>query len=477
MPEEFFINVLPKEIRIAILENKILQEIIVERNFRQSEIGNIYKGRVTRVVPGIQAAFIDIGEERAAFLHVSDVSDQAKDIRDVVQVGQDLFVQVYKDPLGTKGPRVTTQFTLPSRYLVFTPGNFEINISQKITDEKERARMLALLKSSQVGGYIFRTVAEHIAESEILKDQQYLDSLWQEISERMRSAKTGERVYVEPSILLRVLRDHAGCDVERIRVDNEMAATQMKDFAKKYLPFFTDRIEFYAEERPLFDIFSVEKELQEALEPKVNLKSGGYIVFDQTEAMTTIDVNTGSFLGRDNLEQTIFKTNLEAVETIARQLRLRNIGGIIIIDFIDMQEETHKTAVLQALSSALEKDPVRTEISELSRLGLVQMTRKRDRESLERTLCISCPTCRRRGSIKSLTTMGYEIIRELKRSNQLFDWPGFLVRAASPVIEYLKAEESALLEELTTKWNKPIELKVETSYGQEQFDVLPGQNK
>ena len=382
-------------------------------------------------------------------------------------------MQVYKDPLGSKGARLTTQFTIPSRYLVFTPGNFQISVSQKITDETERERLLSMITASESGGYIFRTAAERVSQDEINRDKEFLDALWTEVKTRIKETKPGDAIYEEIPIVLRVLRDLAGYGVERIRVDNEAAALQMREFAKRYVSRLVDRVEYYAGERPIFDIYSVEDELQKALQRKVYLKSGGYLVFDQTEAMTTIDVNTGSYLGHNNLEQTIFKTNLEAVEAIARQVRLRNIGGIIIIDFIDMEDASHKAHLLQSLTNALAKDSARTEISEVSNLGLVQMTRKRTRESIEHILCVECHMCEGRGLIKSLPTIAYEIFRELKRASQFYQWPGFLVVASQAVVNCLLDEESTVLAELEAQLGKPIKLRIDSSYMQEQYDILP----
>ncbi len=478
MSEEILINVTPREVRVALLENGNLQELHIERSLQQGLLGNIYKGRVNRLLPGIQAAFVDIGLERSGFLHGKDIlnniiGSENKDLRELLHVGQDLLVQVYKDPLGSKGARLTTQFTIPSRYLVFTPGLKQVSVSQKINNETERQRLLSMLSPHEEGGYIFRTVAEGALQNEIEFDKEFLQKLWVEVKARAQQAKAGEVVYEDIPIVLRVLRDMAGFEVERIRVDNENAMVQMRDFAKRYVPQLTDRIEFYSDERPIFDIYSVEDELQKALQRKVYLKSGGHLIFDQTEAMTTIDVNTGSYVGRGDSEQTIFKTNLEAVESIGRQVRLRNLGGIIIIDFIDMEDPSHKEKLLQLLASVLAKDSSRTEISEMSSLGIVQMTRKRTRESLEHILCVNCPLCQKRGSIKSLATVVYEIFRELKRIAQVYPWSGFLVVASQLVIDYLLDEESTMLAELEVQLGKPIKLRTESSYGQENFDILP----
>ncbi len=475
MTEEILINVTPREVRVALLENGSLQEVYIERNTHQGLLGNIYRGKVSRLLPGIQAAFVDIGLDRAGFLHVKDIhpEPQKVDIRDLIFPGQELLVQVYKNPLGSKGARLTTQFTIPSRYLVLTPNTHQIAISQRITDEEERQRLSGMLTPAVEGGYIVRTAALSVSDAEIEADKAFLSSLWVNVLARAKNAKHGEVIYEEIPIILRVLRDLAGYEIERIRVDQSDAADQMREFAERYVPALINRIEYYATDRPIFDIYSVEDELQKALSRKVYLKSGGYLIFDQTEAMTTIDVNTGSYVGHGKIEETIFKTNLEAVDVIARQVRLRNLGGIIIIDFIDMIDELHKTHLMETLSKALAKDSVRTEISEISSLGLVQMTRKRTRESLEHILCVTCPLCQRRGSIKSLETICYDIIRELKRVSAHYPWAGFLVVASDAVVHGLLEEESTMIADLEAQLARPIRLQADSSYMQEQYDILP----
>jgi ribonuclease G len=484
MSQEILVNVTTQEVRVALLEGGILQEIYIERSLQQGLLGNIYKGRVGRLLPGIQAAFIDIGLDRSAFLHVSDMGGAGKlkndveefahlDIRDLLTAGQEILVQVYKDPLGSKGARLTTQFTIPSRYLVFTPGVYQVAVSQKITDDVERERLLGMLTASNQGGYIFRTAGEGATQAEIDSDKEFLDTCWKAIDARSRTARATEMIYEEIPIELRVLRDLVGYSVEKIRVDNPEAVAKMRAFAERYVPQLVEKIEYYSDARPIFDSSSVETELQKALERKVDLKSGGHVVFDQTEAMTTIDVNTGSYIGHSNVEQTIFKTNLEAIEVIARQVRLRNLGGIIIIDFIDMYEPSHKEHLLQTLKEALAKDSSKSQISELSSLGLVQMTRKRTRESLEHILCVPCPLCYKRGSVKSFRTICYEIFRELKRVSQSYSWPGFLVITSTAIANELLNEESTTLADLETQLGKPIKLRAEASCMLEHYDILP----
>lgn len=479
MAEEILLNITPHEVRAAFVEDGVLQEIHLERRLHQGLLGNIYQGKVHRVLPGIQAAFIDIGLERAAFLHASDIQTQTvkTDIRALLQQGQEILVQVYKDSLGSKGVRVTTQFTLPGRYLVFTPNVQQITVSQKITDESLRARLLQILTPSSAGGYIFRTAATMATQAEITAEQVLLPTVWAEILNRRRQAKVGELVYAEIPIELRLLRDTVTDSITRIRVDQLASASAMREFTKQNMPKLTDRIEYHASDQPIFDVYSVEAQLQKALHRKVYLKSGGYLIFDQTEAMTTIDVNTGSFLGRSSQEETIFKTNRDAIDVIARQVRLRNLGGIIIIDFIDMAEPQHKAELLQLLTAALAKDSARTEVSELSSLGLVQMTRKRTRESVERILCVPCPVCQHRGTVKSLETIGYEILRELQQTAKNFAWPGFLIIAAAVVVDYLRTDAAKMLAEIELQLGRPIKLRVESAYVQEHYDILPMSEK
>jgi len=473
-------------VRAALVENGMLQEIVIERASRRGLISNIYNGRVCRVLPGMQAAFIDIGLERTAFLHASDiVSDSAAalgarngepNIRDLVSEGGQLLVQVLKDPLGTKGARLTTHITIPSRYLVMLPKGSGIGISARIEDEAERERLRALMDSiittPTKAGYIVRTAAEGASLDALRADMLFLQKLWEAIEEAASKAGPGELVYEDLALPLRVLRDLLGPEVERVRVDSAEELERMKDFAERFMPHLAPKIELYSEDRPLFDLYGIEDEIDRALNRKVALKSGGYVIFDQTEAMTTIDVNTGAYVGHRNLEETIFRTNLEAAVVIARQLRLRNLGGIIIIDFIDMVEEEHRHQVLQTLTARLANDHAKTQIMSVSPLGLVEMTRKRNRESLEHVLCQPCPSCEGRGFVKSPETVCYEIFREILRQHRQFDFQELLVLARPDVIERLLDEESASVAELELLTGKPIRLQSEAMYAPDQFDVV-----
>jgi len=485
--EELLINVTPREVRAALLENGVLQEVFIERASRRGIVGNVYQGRVSRVLPGMQAAFIDIGRERTAFLHASDIARPTLDeervdppappnISELVQEGGQIIVQVLKDPLGTKGARLTTHITLPSRYLVFMPKGNGVGVSTRIDDEDERTRLRTLAETfasdDMTGGYIVRTAAETVGAEALRADMLYLHKLWQVVTEAAHRARPGEMVFEDLPLEARVVRDLLGADMERIRVDDEESFGRLRKFAEIFTPEFAPMIEHYTANRPIFDVYSIDDELQRALERRVPLKSGGSLIFDQTEAMTTIDVNTGAYVGHRNLEETIFRTNLEAAQAIARQLRLRNLGGIVIIDFIDMTSSEHRSQVLQALEKNLLTDNARTQISDVSTLGLVEMTRKRTRESLEHVLCQPCPTCEGRASVKTAETVCYEIYREVLRQSRQFDCKEMMVVAHQDVIELLVDEESDLVAELETITGNPIRLQTETSYSPEQHDVV-----
>jgi ribonuclease G len=486
MSEEILVNVTPQETRVAVVENGVLQEVLIERANRRGLVGNIYNGRVSRVLPGMQAAFVDIGLERAAFLHASDIAappvagagetTQEEAITQLLREGQTLPVQVIKDPLGTKGARLTTHITIPSRYLVFMPEATNVGVSQRIEDEAERQRLKDLVLSfrgeEQPGGYIVRTAAEGAAPEAVRADILFLRKLWASIQERARDTGVGEVIHEDLTLSIRVLRDLLDSDVEKLRIDSRETHQKATRFVEQFIPELSVQIEYYPGERPIFDLYGVDDEIDKALERKVQLKSGGHLVIDQTEAMTTIDVNTGAYLGHRNLEETIFKTNLEAAQAIARQLRLRNLGGIIIIDFIDMVQEEHKRQVLRALEKSLEKDHAKSHISEVSSLGLVQMTRKRTRESLEHVLCEACPMCSGRGSVKTAETVCYEVFREIIREARQFDAEQLLVLASQEVIDLLLDEQSTSLAELETFVGRPIKLQVESLYTQEQYDVV-----
>ncbi|HFD81660.1 MAG TPA: ribonuclease G [Gammaproteobacteria bacterium] len=486
MTVELLVNVTPQETRVAVVENGMLQEVFIERARRRGLVGNIYKGVVSRVLPGMQAAFVDIGLERAAFLHASDIAQTAAEerpeqgednsISQLLREGETVLVQVIKDPLGTKGARLTTHITIPSRYLVFMPEVNNVGVSQRIEDESERQRLREIIQHARAedsrGGYIVRTAAEGVDEESIVSDLYFLQRLWESVCERIESAAPREVVHEDLPLALRVLRDITDADVEKLRIDSRETFRRIEQFVRRFTPELLGKLEYYPGERPIFDLYNVDDEIQKALGRKVQLKSGGYLIIDQTEAMTTIDVNTGAYVGHRNLEETIFKTNLEAAQAIVRQLRLRNLGGIIIVDFIDMQTEEHKRQVLRALEKHIERDQANCHISEISSLGLVEMTRKRTRESLEHVLCETCPTCDGRASIKTAETVCYEIFREILREARQFDAEQLLVLASQEVVDLLLDEESTSLAELEAFIGKPIKFQVEALYTQEQFDVV-----
>ena len=483
MSEEILVNVTPMETRVAVVENGATQDIYIERSANRGIVGNIYSGRVMRVLPGMQAAFVDIGTERNCFIHVSDIvsgdSSAGESIGDHLHEGKKIVVQVTKDPLGSKGARLTTQLSVSSRYLVYMPHDQHIGISQRIDDAEERARLQQVLEQAfatqegdRQGGYILRTAAEGVGLDELAADLRFLRRLWAAVSRRASAAAGCELLYEDLPLHLRTVRDLARPGVERIRIDSKESFAALESFCRDYVPEIVDLLEHYPGERPLFDIHGIEEEIRKALERKVELKSGGYLVIDQTEAMTTIDVNTGSFVGRRTQEETIFKTNLEAATTLARQLRLRNLGGIIIVDFIDMQDPEHRRQVQRTLEKAMQHDPARNKITGVSELGLVEMTRKRTRESLEHVLCEECPVCNGRGVLKSPETVCYEIFREILRDARAYENDNLLVLAAQGVVDRLLDEESANVADLEEFIGKTISFRVEPGYSQEHFDIV-----
>ena len=484
MSAEILINVTPSETRVALVENGILQEVHIERQARRGLVGNVYVGKVSRVLPGMQAAFVDIGLEKAAFLHASDIITHIEnveeldrehlpppDISQLVRQGQHIMVQVVKDPLGTKGARLTTDITIPSRYLVLMPRSKHVGVSQRIESDNERERLRKVVDQfcDDDIGFIVRTAAEGAGREELEQDALFLRRLWEKILERKKRHSKGGMLYEDLNLAARVLRDFVGVELERIRVDSRLSFQQLQEFVAEFVPQLTDRLEYYEGERPIFDLFDVENEIQRALDRRVQLKSGGSLVIDQTEAMTTIDINTGAFVGHRNLEETIFNTNTEATQAIARQLRLRNLGGIIIVDFIDMQNDDHKRRVLHSLELALAKDRAKTSISGFTSLGLVELTRKRTRESLEHVLSSECPVCKGRGSMKTVETVCYEVMREIVRVNRAYAADKFVVYASAAVAERLLNEESQALAELEVFVGKQIKIQVEPLYHQEQF--------
>ena len=485
--EEILINVTPSEVRAALLENGVLQEVFVERAAKRGLISNIYKGRISRVLPGMQAAFVDIGLERTAFLHASDIArnngsgdsvdDEPPCIRELIHEGDDLLVQVVKDPLGNKGARLTTFITLPARHLVLLPRSDGVGVSARIEGDEERERLRNLVEGllAECGlecGAIVRTMAEGGDGEALAADLKYLVRLWEVVQQRCSKKKVKALIHEDLSLPLRVLRDLVTGDVEQILVDSELDFDAMHEFAATFLPGVETKLELYKRRRPIFDLHGIEEEIQKALDRNIPLKSGGYVIFDQTEAMTTVDVNTGAYVGHRNLEETIYRTNLEAAVAIARQLRLRNLGGIIIIDFIDMEEAEHRESVLRALEDAMVSDHARHQITPVSPLGLVEMTRKRTRESLQHILCEGCPVCDGRGFIMTAETVCFEVFREIIRQARQFEFNEALVLAHQDVIELLLDEQAGSLADLVEQTGKAIRLQTESLYLQDQFDVV-----
>ncbi|MFT3898325.1 MAG: ribonuclease G [Thermomonas sp.] len=497
MSEEILVNVTPRETRVAVVENGMLQELHIERGWSRGVVGNIYKGRVQRVMPGMQAAFVDIGLERAAFLHANDIVRPAnvpavggegeettapppRPIGELAREGREVVVQVVKDPIGSKGARLTTQISIPSRYLVLLPNTQVVGVSARIEDEDERARLKGIVAACAGGseqatpghGYIVRTNAEGQPAEALAEDIAYLQRAWQQVESDSGDAKVGSRVYEDLSLPLRAVRDLMRRDVEKVKVDSRETCDRLRAFAAQYMPGLAEKIEHYSGSRAIFDLYGVEDEIQRALEKEVPLKSGGYLVIDQTEAMTTVDVNTGSFVGQRNLEETVYRTNLEAAQSVARQLRLRNLGGIIIIDFIDMVDPEHRRQVLRTLEKSLARDHAKTTVYDFSPLGLVEMTRKRTVESLQRQLSEPCHECGGRGMLKTAETVTYEIFREIVRSVRQFEAARLLVIASPKVVARITDEESAAVAELEEFLGKSIRFQADAQYLQEQFDVV-----
>ena len=488
--QDILINWAPQETRVAVVENGAVQEFHVERALERGLVGNIYLGKVSRVLPGMQSAFVDIGLDRAAFLHVADLhaalpagrrADDAPLVPIERQVfeGQTLTVQVIKDPIGTKGARLSTQVSIAGRMLVHLPQDQHIGISQKIGSpearEQLRARMQALVGSPEAGGgggFILRTNAEEASDTELADDIAYLRKTWSLVRQRAVSKPAGTLLHQDLSLVERVLRDLTTEATQSIRIDSRMQFDALQAFGRTYMPAVVDKLEHYRGERPIFDLFGTEEDVAKALARRVDLKSGGYLIIDQTEALTTVDVNTGGFVGARNFDDTIFKTNLEAAGAIARQLRLRNLGGIIIVDFIDMTREEHREAVLAEFRKQLSRDRTRTTLSGFSALGLVEMTRKRTRESLAHMLCQPCPTCEGRAQVKTPRSVCYDILREILREARQFNPREFRVVASAAVVEMMLDEESVHLAGLSEFIGKPISLSAEPGMNPEQYDIV-----
>ncbi|MEN9383225.1 MAG: hypothetical protein RI959_158 [Pseudomonadota bacterium] len=505
MGQDILINWSPQETRVAVVEQGAVQEVHLERTLERGLVGNVYLGKVSRVLPGMQSAFIDIGLDRAAFLHVADLmpninarhaskaaakadpkpesdlllsAPQAAEVtlpieRQIFE-GQSLMVQVLKDPIGSKGARLTAQISIAGRLLVFLPQDGHIGVSQKIPYAQREALRLRLvaLTAQGGGGFILRTNAEDSDDEELAEDIAYLRKTWAQIKVAATRQAPASLLYQDLTLLQRVLRDLVSAHTSSIKVDSKEQFGLLRAFAQEYMPSTVERLSLYSGERPIFDLHNIDEDIARALSRRVDLKSGGYLVIDQTEALTTVDVNTGGFVGARNFDDTVFRTNLEAAQAIARQLRLRNLGGIVIVDFIDMVREDHKEAVLSEFRKQVSRDRVKTMIGGFSQLGLVEMTRKRSRESLAQMLSEPCQACSGRGQVKTPRSVCYDILREILREARAFNPLEFRVVASAKVIELFLDEESQHLAGLSDFIGKPISLQSESSMTQEQYDIV-----
>ncbi|MEO7243024.1 MAG: ribonuclease G [Variovorax sp.] len=529
MQQEILVNCSPQETRVAVIEEGAVQELHIERTQGRGLVGNVYLGRVARVLPGMQSAFVDIGLARTAFLHVADVvspftpgsraaiadassvpvpdkvgerpvidarsQTPLRPIEKQLFEGQSLLVQVLKDPIGSKGARLTTQISIAGRLLVFLPQDDHVGVSQKIPlaqREGLRARLQALNDAAATayagadvspaagagagqqagGGLILRTNGEEASDAELGQDIAYLRKTWGRICQRMARLPARSMLHQDLSLAQRVLRDMTTDATLQVRIDSQAQFGALVEFAREYTPQALTKLVHYRGERPIFDLYAVDEEIGRALGRRVDLTSGGYLVIDQTEALTTVDVNTGAFVGLANFEDTIFKTNLEAAQAIARQLRLRNLGGVVIVDFIDMTRDTHQGEVLAELRKKLTRDRVKTSVSGFSQLGLVELTRKRTRESLAQLLCEPCAACKGSGSVRTARSVAYDILREILREARQFTPREFRVVAAPQVIELFEDEESQHLAGLIDFIGKPISMRAEPQMAQEQYDIV-----
>jgi ribonuclease G len=499
MTSELIINVTREESRVALLEGGQVVELYIERKRDASLVGNIYKGKVLKILPGMQSSFIDIGLEKAAFLYVADIMTSVEEyytafldnetenldlysksghverpmaIEELIQDGQELLVQVSKDPIGTKGARVTSYITLPGRYVVLMPNMEHVGISRRIEDEESRSKLKAVAFEIKPKGFglIMRTASEDATLEEIRRDLDFLLLLWETIQKKREKVSAPSLLYSDLDLVFRSVRDFMSHEVERLVIDSPEEHERLREFAKTYFPRLIERIELYDGREPIFDAFALELDISRALGRKVWLKSGGYIIIDQTEAMTVIDVNTGKFVGKENLEDTILKTNLEAVKEIAYQIRLRNLGGIIIIDFIDMEKPENREKVFNAFVEAMRKDRAKNTIYTISELGIIQMTRKRVRESLGRVLCDHCPYCEGKGFVKSARTVAYEIFRKLKKM-ELSPGTTALIKANPAVAELLSDEERHGIEDIEGSYGIKLIVKDDNNCHQENYEI------
>ena len=481
MRHEILLNVTPLETRVAVVEEGLLQEILIERARQLGLVGNIYLGKVARVLPGMQACFVDVGLERCAFLHVKDVPvadiDSKSLIQTLVTEGQDLLVQVIKDPVGNKGARLTAEVSLAGRYLVLMPFASHIGISKRIEDKCTRDHLKSIVKKALASqaldcGVIVRTAGDGHTAEDFERDLDYLKRVWDDIRKEQKEAKSPALIFEELPLTHRLIRDQIRRDTIRVWIDSLETFNRLSQFVSKFMPDLAHLMQHYQGDQPLFDVYQIEEEIEKALSCRIDLRSGAYLVIDQTEAMTTIDVNTGRFVGKQTLEHTRFRTNLEAAVAIGRQLRLRNLGGIVAVDFINMENEDYQRQVLRMLERSIEGDSVKTRISELNELGIVILTRTRSRGCLSDLLQESCPQCQGTGQIKTAETVCYEIFRAVMQAYRSYSAKITTIIAAPSVIDRLIDDESDSLADLETFIHRPIRLQVDSSFSQDRFEVV-----
>ncbi|MEW6427039.1 MAG: Rne/Rng family ribonuclease [Thermodesulfobacteriota bacterium] len=502
MATDLLINATPYEIRIALVEHGTLVEFYQERPTEKGMVGNIYKGRVCRVLPGMQAAFVEVGLDRTGFLYVDDVQENGldlermvgqngscccepsveggrpagggKNISDLLHEGQEVLVQVCKEPMGSKGARLSCHITIPCRNLVFMPMTDHIGISRKIADETQRQRLYQLISELRPAGagFIVRTLADAASREELEADMEFLLHIWSEINDIAAKAPVPSLVYADLDVILRVVRDIFSPQVDRVVVDDRATFDRVYRFVETFAPRLTGKVHLYEGEQPVFEAYGIEMDISRSLDRKIWLRCGGYIIIENTEALTVIDVNTGRYVGKTDLEETIFKTNMEAVKEISYQLRLRNIGGIIIIDFIDMEEESHRDEVFRALQEAFQKDKSRVNILKVSEFGLVQMTRKRNREDIGRMLCEPCPYCNGEGMVKSRRTVCYEIFRRISRQAAKIPVDEVIVRVNPQVADMMLNEEATVLAGLEVQTGKKLSIQICRDLHQERYEIL-----
>lgn len=504
MYKELIVNVTENETRVALIEDGNIVELFIERGDEENITGNIYKGTIQRVLPGMQAAFVDIGLKQAAFLYVDDVikkqnldadeppdnalqSSDASDkddfapdntsrnipIEQLLREGQQIMVQIVKAPIGTKGARVSTYISIPGRYLVLMPNVDHIGISKRIDHDEERLRLKSLLTRIRKVkyGYIFRTAAEGIDEEQLKTEIDLLVNSWENIKRRYRQYSAPYTLHRDLKVTFRAIRDLITHEANKLIIDSSIGYESIKSFLRKIMPELKVKVELYEGQEPIYDFYNIEGDIARALKKKVWLKSGGYIVIEHTEALTSIDVNTGRYVGKQNFEETIFKTNLEAIKEIAYQIRLRNIGGIIILDFIDMEKDENKVRIYEELREVFKNDKSKTNILPMSEIGLIQMTRKRVRKSLNKILCENCPNCSGDGFVLSKKSVVQKIYREIRRHNRDMTGSEFIVRVHPDVADYMFREEANIVSRLETELSRSIRIQKNANFHIEEFEI------